>query len=235
MNKTYYAVIPASIRYDKNLSSSAKLLYGEITALTNEKGYCYASNQYFASLYKVSKTTISRWITLLTKNDHLTILIMYHENTKEVKERRLYIKEGIVLDEYTPHNNNVSPPIRKKRKVNTTLSNTTVNNKCINQLAVDWDGLLENFKRITGKQKTHIVNEKVKKKYVALLKEGYQKKDILVAMKNAVKDEYHIETNFKHLTLEYFSRPATIDRFIEVLKEVGKSETMTIKSEEYDR
>lgn len=42
----YYAVIPAPVRYNKKLKYPERLLYGEITALSNRYGYCFASNKY---------------------------------------------------------------------------------------------------------------------------------------------------------------------------------------------
>ena len=40
----YYAVIPATVRYDNMLKSAEKVLYSEITALASKNGYCFAQN-----------------------------------------------------------------------------------------------------------------------------------------------------------------------------------------------
>jgi hypothetical protein len=61
----YYAIIPSSVRYDKKLPANAKLLFGEITALCNKEGYCWATNEYFAELYGASDKTIGRWLKAL--------------------------------------------------------------------------------------------------------------------------------------------------------------------------
>jgi len=61
---SYYAIIPADVRYSK-IPANAKLLYGEITALCNQKGFCWSSNQYFAELYGVSNTSVSSWVKQL--------------------------------------------------------------------------------------------------------------------------------------------------------------------------
>ena len=71
MNRGYYSILPANVRYDKNLNASTKLFYAELTALANEKGYCWASNGYFADLYGVTKQTISVWIKLLRDKGYI--------------------------------------------------------------------------------------------------------------------------------------------------------------------
>ena len=48
---TYFAIITADVRYDKNLKANEKLLFAEITALSNTNGYCHASNRYFAGVH----------------------------------------------------------------------------------------------------------------------------------------------------------------------------------------
>lgn len=85
--KSYYAIIPANVRYDESLPPNAKLLYGEITALCNAGGYCWASNKYFADLYGVSPITISRWINILVNKGYISSRIIYKEAHKPGSEK----------------------------------------------------------------------------------------------------------------------------------------------------
>ena len=103
----FYAILPADVRYDKRLKPMEKILYSEITSLTNKEGYCYAQNSYFAELYEVHKNTISTWITHLVEVGYLRLKINYYEGTKNIKERRLYISTPINKNIDTPINENV--------------------------------------------------------------------------------------------------------------------------------
>jgi DNA-binding transcriptional regulator YhcF (GntR family) len=109
----YYAIIPADVRYS-NLKPNAKLLYGEITALSGKLGYCYASNNYFAELYGVSKNTVSRWISDLNKLGFINIEVERNEK-KQVIKRRI----GIIQKD--------DRAIYKMSKENTTSINNTSN------------------------------------------------------------------------------------------------------------
>lgn len=85
----YYAVITADVRYDNTLSSSEKLFYGEISALSSKTGECWASNSYFASLYDVSTSTISSWVKKLEKRNYITV--QYQKEGKQIIKRIIKI------------------------------------------------------------------------------------------------------------------------------------------------
>ncbi len=89
---SYYSIIPSTVRYDKRLKFAERLLYGEITALMGKEGYCFASNNYFASLYEVIPGTISRWISHLAKLGYITVEVIRNDKN-EVIERRIYITD----------------------------------------------------------------------------------------------------------------------------------------------
>ncbi|GAB6390813.1 MAG: helix-turn-helix domain-containing protein [Treponematales bacterium] len=91
---SYYAVIPASVRYDKNLPMGARLLYGEITALCRKEGYCWAGNGYFAELYDVSERTVSNWIACLSER-YITIRFEYRSGSREIARRLICLTESV--------------------------------------------------------------------------------------------------------------------------------------------
>ena len=95
-NPNYYSITPAEIRYSKKLSANAKLIYGEISALTSKKGHCYAANKYFADLYGKDLGTVSRWISELEKAGFI----------KSKVDKKNGNKRTIVM-------HNLSRPIRK--------------------------------------------------------------------------------------------------------------------------
>ena len=144
MNKGYYAIIPANVRYDKGLPANAKLLYGEITALCNEKGYCWASNGYFADLYGVSKVTVSRWIKALSNKGYIPTEVELKENSNEVLHRYIKIVDTPInknVDTYQQKckggiNKNVKPlPTKMLRGLNKNVKgNNTVNNTVNNTI-----------------------------------------------------------------------------------------------------
>lgn len=109
IKKSYYAVIPATVRYDNNVVPSAKLLYGEITALCNEKGYCWATNDYFSKLYSVSKRTISTWIKSLCNAGYISAELVLDNSSQKVKMRCLKVEAN-----FDAHLMKTSIPSRKK-------------------------------------------------------------------------------------------------------------------------
>ncbi|MGZ1628715.1 conserved phage C-terminal domain-containing protein [Staphylococcus argenteus] len=143
---SYYSIITANVRYDNRLTDSEKLLFAEITSLSNKYGYCTASNGYFATLYNVVKETISRRISNLTNFGYLKIEIIKEGN--EVKQRKMYPLTQ------------TSIPIDANVKENITSINNTSNNN-INRI----DILSGNPTRIPYKEIIDYLNEKTGKKF----------------------------------------------------------------------
>lgn len=127
INKNYFAIIPANVRYDQNLPANAKLLYGEITALCNEKGYCWASDKYFSDLYGVSKTTIQNWLKSLYENGYITKEIIYREGTKEILYRYIKIIPYPTQENLRPYPKDFEKPTQENLRDNNTFNNTANN------------------------------------------------------------------------------------------------------------
>lgn len=61
----YNAVIPAFVRYEKSISDTAKLFYGEISCLLDFKNRCHATNEYFSRLYGLTDNQVNTIIKKL--------------------------------------------------------------------------------------------------------------------------------------------------------------------------
>lgn len=101
---SYYAVIPANVRYAK-ICAGAKLLYGEITALCNLKGYCWATNEYFSTLYGANIRTISRWVSFLEDKGFIIVDVNKQKgNIRHISLPPLTTKMSIPIDKNVTHN-----------------------------------------------------------------------------------------------------------------------------------
>ena len=132
---SYYSILTANVRYDKELKANEKLLFSEITALSNRNGYCHANNNYFANLYNVSKTSISNWINHLKERGYLKVEMI--KDGKEIKERRLFPISTPIKEKFNTPSKNLyegnkekfNTPIKENFKENnTSINNTSTNN-----------------------------------------------------------------------------------------------------------
>ena len=157
----YYAVIPAEIRYDKELTANEKILYGEITALTNKNGECWAGNEYFANLYKVKNRSVSRWISHLKEKRYITISLEYKNDTKEINKRIIKIN-GIPIDKNVKtYRQNCQEGIDKNVLENNTSINNkeNINNKLFIQKKVFKKPTIEEIKEYCLERKNNISAE----------------------------------------------------------------------------
>lgn len=168
VNPSYYANIPANVRYDKELTPNAKLLYGEITALCNKEGYCWAGNSYFAKLYDVKKETISRWIANLNKKGYIKTEIVYKLESKEIDKRKIYIAEAYKQNNQHPIDEIINTPIDEKVKGNTTSNNTTFNKESVE--------IINYLNAVSGK-KFKTSTKTTKEKIRARINEGFSVED----------------------------------------------------------
>ena len=111
-------------------------------------------------------------------------------------------------------------------KVQQDSTNSTVNdnvNVNVNDInnniveSIDYDYLLKYINDSLGRN-FKIVNDKVKNKYKSLFKQGYTKSQIKEAIDNVKNNQYHKDSNYTYCTLEFFSRPETIDKYSSVTK-----------------
>ena len=150
----YYGILPANVRYDKELKPMEKILFTEISSLTSKEGYCYAKKSYFAELYDVHKNTVGNWINNLVKRGYLKSVIIYEKGTKNIQERRLYIT--------TPTNEKTDTSINKKIDTCQSKNLEGINEKIdtpINEKIEDNNTSINNTSLLLNNNNIHVKNE----------------------------------------------------------------------------
>lgn len=122
---SYYAILPANVRYSKAVCDGAKLLYGEITCLCNKEGYCWASNAYFSELYSKSSDTISRWISELARAGFIFPIV----DNSAGNSRKIWLKEVVPIGKNADTLSAKMPTPYRQKSVEGIGKNAEHNNK----------------------------------------------------------------------------------------------------------
>ncbi len=105
----YTAVLPPRVRYDKEVPATGKLLYAEITAMTDVTGFCWASNGYLGQLVGVGKDRAARLVALLEERGYVESAVLRDENNA-VTERRIFVTDLGLMRLPPPVKNTGTPP-----------------------------------------------------------------------------------------------------------------------------
>lgn len=191
----YFAVIPATVRY-ADVTANAKLLYAEITALSNKTGTCWASNKYFADLYGVNVDAVSKWIKQLVDAGFVSTKI----NKSAGNRRYLRITEVPIMNNHYTYN--------EKSFVNNNKTNKTT------YVKLEKD-LLALANKVLGREFRVLPERGVKKTL-----DAFSLVEIEMALTALARDKWHRE-KIKELKLDYFIRSTTIDKFLAIAKKDG--------------
>lgn len=189
----YYSIIPATVRYDSNLTANAKLLYGEITALSNQAGYCWASNKYFANLYGVSIESIKRYVRQLKESGYIRVEVT---TRGETTERRIYVLDDPGSKMTPPRVKNDPTPRVKNDPINNTSMNTKSNKDIVGKVISYLNLKTAQSYRPTSKSTQRHIN--------ARIQEGFALEDFM-----AVIDAQNQEWG-KDAKMRRYLRPETL-------------------------
>ena len=122
--------IPKEIWLSEDLGWTEKFLLTEIDSLAENKE-CFATNEYFAQFFSLSKDRVSKLISTLSNKGYVEVKLTYKPGTKQVQKRvittigyRRKQLEGIGENNYTPIGEN-------NEDINTLLINPIINSKDI--------------------------------------------------------------------------------------------------------
>lgn len=105
MSHNWYAVITAPVLLSKELTDKQKLLIALISNLSNEKGYCFATNKYLSECLNCSERYIQENLSALESKNLLGRVTVVNSK-KEVDYRAIMLS----VENLTPTNHSSPPP-----------------------------------------------------------------------------------------------------------------------------
>ncbi|MES5116038.1 conserved phage C-terminal domain-containing protein [Lactobacillus iners] len=203
----YYSILTANVRYDKNLKANEKLLFSEITALSNKYGYCTASNRYFAELYQVTDRVIRKWISDLAQLGYLKIILVSKDG--KIIGRKMYPSNNFREEQMFQGGTNV-PRVRNKCSAeggtNVPLNITSINTINNNNILTDNIPYGRVIKYLNAKAGTNYraTNKATQRLIKARFNEGMTTKDFKKVIDNKCDDW------LKDPKMRGYLRPATL-------------------------
>lgn len=208
------------------LSYEAESFFTRLIMKADDYGRFHATEKLLkAALYPLRDVPLKTIAKMLTECVNVGVVFCYEVNGKlyleipnfgqRLRQMNSRFPEPLPIDR-SPLTVDRQPPPEGRKEVETEVEGKKLETPPTPKgEVIIWNDLITFFNN-TFKKKSKVVPEAVQKKYNQRLKEGYLKTDISKAMVNASKDSYHIETGFKHLTLEFFSRPDKLDKFCSI-------------------
>lgn len=195
MDRDFLGVwIPREVWLNKDLSTNEKVLLADIASLGGMSNGCFASNQYLADFFGLSKDRISKLISGLKNKGYITVDLIYKEGTFEVEQRLIKIipysyfqlggqnhLEGVgknndyITNNYNKNNNNITKSSKKKasKKSYGQYKNVKLSDK-------ELEDLIAEYGKDTIDKYIEIMDMKIEEK-------GYKYKNFSLAMRNWMK------------------------------------------------
>ena len=227
---SYYSILTANVRYDKRLKANEKLLFSEITALSNKNGYCIAKNSYFARLYDVAVETVSRWVSHLVKYGYLKREEIRDDKTNEIIERKLYPITNPKIEDNSDRfcgtggiDKKINTPIDEKIKENiTSINNTNMldkdNSEVSNTNRFNYSKFINSINEAAN---TNFRNSSNNRKLIhARLADGYTEEELIKVIKFKANQWKDNEKMKKYIVLTTLLRPSNFDKYIQEVESI---------------
>ena len=126
---SFYSILTADVRYDERIGDFAKLLYSDLTARCNRKGYCWPTNEQLAEDHRKNARTIVRTLRELESAGYIATEVI-RDQKNMVVERRIWLdanaRAGLEFLRKPPDKNVTTPPDKNVKYIKE--NNININN-----------------------------------------------------------------------------------------------------------